>query len=280
MMDRTRCTGNGVGQSPGGAESSLLLTSPPFTMAVALLLLNDWVLKAAIGNGLTGKLSDFAGLFAFSLFWTAILPRHRDVVFLLTAAGFTVWKSPLSDAPLAAWNALGVWPLARVIDYTDWAAVTALLPAYWMARRCAARMAIPAPPLPRRVAAVGVAALSLIAFTATSVPAPRYQLHDPTGYRVSASQQQVRAGLTSIGLYVVGATTIDPVDRLLVYIRQPPERVLAVSVEIRKTDSLETVIRMLDVSTSGPEPRTESVHRAFLEQVIEPLRQWIARSRQ
>lgn len=280
MMEHTQRTGNGVGQSTGGSHSSALLTSPSFTVAVALLLLNDWVLKAAVANGLTGKLSDFAGLFAFTLFWTAIFPRHRDAVFMLTAAGFAVWKSPLSDAPLAAWNALGLWPLARVIDYTDWAAVAVLGPSYWTARRYAARMATSPPPLRRRVTAVGIAALSIIAFTATSVGSPRYRVDDPTLYRVSASPTQVRAGLMSIGLYVVNVTTTIPVDTFIVSIRQPPERLLSVSVEVRAADSAETVIRMLDVSTHGPPPRTESLHRAFLEQVVEPLRQWVAQSRQ
>jgi hypothetical protein len=259
--------------------TSVLLTSPLFTAALALLLLNDWILKPAVGNWLTGKLSDFAGLFAFSLFWVAILPKHRNAVFAVTAALFTLWKSPLSDAPLAAWNALGLWPLSRVIDYTDWAALAVLLLSYWTACRYTGTKSV-STPFSRRAAAVGVAVLSLIAFTATSVASPRYTVRDATGYTVSASQARVRAGLEAIGLYVVDVTHTVPVDTLLVYIRQPPERVLNVSVELRQADSAETVIRMLDVSTFGPEPRTESLHRAFLGQVIEPLRQWIAQSRQ
>jgi hypothetical protein len=259
--------------------TSALLTSPPFTVAVVLLVLNDWVLKPAVGNWFTGKLSDFAGVFAFSLFWVAILPRHRKAVFMLTAAGFVFWKSPLSDATLATWNTLGLWPVARVIDYSDWAAIGVLVPAHWAARLYTARMSI-SPSLRRRVAAVGVAGLSLIAFAATSVPFPSYTVRDATGYRVAASPAQVRAGLMSIGLHVIDVPRTTAANTLLLYIRQPPERVLGVSVELRQADPAETVIRMLEVSTHGPEPRTESLHRAFLEQVVEPLRQWIARSRQ
>jgi hypothetical protein len=256
-----------------------ILTSPLFAAAVALLLLNDWILKRAIGNWLTGKLSDFAGVFAFSLFWAAMLPRHRNAVFILTAAGFAFWKSPLSDAPLAAWNALGIWPLARVIDYTDWAAIAALLPAHWTARRYRDRTI--SATLRRRIAGVGLAGVSVIAFTGTSVPVPSYAVRDPTAYRVAASPANVRAGLADIGLYVVGETRSVAADTLLLYIRQPPERLLGVSVELREADSAATVIRMISVSaTIGPEPRSESLHRAFLEQVIEPLREWAARSRQ
>lgn len=266
-------------KSRGGPESIILLTSRPFTVAVALLLLNDWVLKAAVGNWFTGKLSDFAGLFAFSLFWAAVLPRHKDAVFMSTAAGFMLWKSPLSSGPLDAWNALGLWPLSRVIDPTDLAAVVVLLPSYWMARRYAARMPSSVPSVRRRLHAVGIAALSLFAFTATSVASPRYQVDDPTGYLISASPTQVRSGLMSIGLHVVNVTTTIPVDTFLVSIRHPPERLLSVSVEVRDADSSATTIRMLEVSTHGPPPRTESLHRAFLEQVIEPLRQWVTQSR-
>jgi hypothetical protein len=199
---------------------------------------------------------------------------------VLTAAGFALWKSPLSDLPVAAWNALGLWPLARVIDYSDLTALSVLLPAYWMTRRYVATVPIRAASVRRQLAALGIAGLSLIAFTATSVAPPRYQLHDPTVYRVAGSQAHVRGGLNSIGLYVVDVTTRAPVDTLLVYIRHPPERVLGVSVELREADTAATLIRLLDVSTQGPEPRKESLERAFLEQVIEPLRQWISRSRQ
>lgn len=278
-MEQPRRSGNGTGQSAGGLSPTVLLTSPPFVVAVTLLLLNDWALKAAIGNWLTGKLSDFAGLFAFALFATAIVPRHRDRVFVLTAAGFALWKSPLSDAPLSAWNALGWWPLARVIDYSDLAALSVLLPAYWMTRRYATTMPIPAGSVRRQLAALGIAGLSVIAFTATSVAPPRYQLNDPTVYRVAGSQAQVRGGLDAIGLYVLDVRTTGPVDTLLVYVRHPPERVLGVSVELREADTAATLIRLLDVSTGGPEPRKESLERAFLEQVIEPVRQWISRSR-
>jgi hypothetical protein len=260
--------------------STSVLTSPPFAVAIALLLLNDWIFKPVIGNWVTGKLSDFAGVFAFSLFWAAMLPRHRNAVFVLTAAGFALWKSPLSDAPLAAWNGLGIWPLARVIDHTDWAAIAVLLPAHWTARRYGGRTSISAS-LRRRIAGVGVAGLSLIAFTATSVAPPSYAVRDPTAYRVAAPPTKVRAGLADIGLYVIDKTRSIAADTLLLYIRQPPERLLGVSVELREADSAATVIRMVRVSaTIGPEPRTESLHRAFLEQVIEPLREWVAQSRQ
>ncbi|MFN2566440.1 MAG: hypothetical protein ABR499_15700 [Gemmatimonadaceae bacterium] len=292
-MGQTRRTGNAAGQFRGGSESTRLLTSPAFILAVALLLLNDWVLKAAVGNWSTGKLSDLAGLFAFSIFWTALFPRRRGAVFALTTAGFLLWKSPLSDAPLAAWNALGLWPLARVVDYMDWVALAALLPAYWLARRQGPGASIRPLRLPRRIAAIATAGIALAAFTATSILPPRYAVHGPTDYLIPATGREVRAGLQSLGLPVryvpseqvtarrrapVETVPID-VDTLEISIRQPPERTVDVTVEVSEVGPSEVRLRLLTVSAYGPEPRSESIHRAFRVQVLEPLREWLARHR-
>jgi len=96
-----------------------LLTSPGFCAALALLLLNDFVLKARFANWWTGKLSDVAGLAAFALCWAAVFPQARRVVFSVTALGFILWKSPLVTPALTWWNQFGIWPLQRVVDPTD-----------------------------------------------------------------------------------------------------------------------------------------------------------------
>ena len=49
--------------------------SPWPLLAVAVLVLNDHVLKARFHNGLTGKLSDFAGCFVLPLFVSAVLAQ-------------------------------------------------------------------------------------------------------------------------------------------------------------------------------------------------------------
>jgi hypothetical protein len=49
-----------------------LLRSPLLLLAVGVLLLNDFVLKVAFHNWLTGKLSDVAGLAAFTIFCGAL----------------------------------------------------------------------------------------------------------------------------------------------------------------------------------------------------------------
>lgn len=146
-----------------------LLTDPVLLCAVALLLANDFVLKPLFHNALTGKLSDFAGLFAFPLFWTALLPRHKVKIHLAAAAGFVLWKSPLSQPLIEAWNGLSALPLARTVDAGDLLALPSVALSFLYHTR-AARAASSTPPTgrARRWATCAAAAVAVFAFTATS----------------------------------------------------------------------------------------------------------------
>lgn len=94
------------------------ILSIKFLVALSLLLLNDFVLKEQYGNWLTGKLSDFAGLYAFTFFLLAIWPTQQKKIVLFTFLGFAFWKSPFSQAFIDVVNACGL-PISRVIDITD-----------------------------------------------------------------------------------------------------------------------------------------------------------------
>jgi len=100
--------------------------SSGFIIALTALLLNDYYLKAEFSNLLTGKLSDFAGLFVFSLFWFAFFPKRRRWIIVLTAVTFTFWKSPLSQPAIDIWNKYSFFKIARVIDYSDLIALSVL----------------------------------------------------------------------------------------------------------------------------------------------------------
>lgn len=138
-----------------------LLTTPAFLAGLALLLLNDWVWKAEYGNWLTGKLSDFAGLFVFPVFWTAIFPKHKRLIFILIAVFFIFWKSPFSQFLIDGWNSLGVWRIGRVVDYSDLLALSVLPFAFRFCNR------IPSASL-LKLNPVLPLAISVFAFTATS----------------------------------------------------------------------------------------------------------------
>ena len=107
-----------------------LLTSLWFIIGLTILLLNDFILKGFYGNWLTGKLSDFAGLFIFPLFWTVIFPKHKNKIFLFTAVFFIFWKSPYSQNFINVWNNFIFLEIARVVDYSDLIALFVLPFAY------------------------------------------------------------------------------------------------------------------------------------------------------
>src|SRR4051812_6739256 len=109
-----------------------LLISPIYLGAVGLLLLNDFALKHARPGWFTGKLSDFAGLFAFTVFVLVLWPRTWTPI--LVAVAFAFWKSPFSDSAILAWNSLTGFKVGRTIDYSDLVALISV-PLAWMYHR-------------------------------------------------------------------------------------------------------------------------------------------------
>jgi ABC-type multidrug transport system fused ATPase/permease subunit len=146
-----------------------LLTTPGFLLGLSLLLANDFLFKPVLHNWLTGKLSDFAGLFIFPLFWTALAPKAKRAIFLLTATGFALWKSALSQPLIDEWNYLSPLTLARQVDASDLLALCVLIPSYKYHSKFSVREQELAPGFKSRRAFAGlVIVISLFAFTATS----------------------------------------------------------------------------------------------------------------
>src|SRR5688500_1726731 len=100
-----------------------------FVGCLAILLLNDFYLKAEYHNWLTGKLSDFCGLFVFASFWAALLPARRGTVCISTALLFVFWKSPYSQTFIDIFSQY-LYAIDRVVDITDLIALPVLLVAF------------------------------------------------------------------------------------------------------------------------------------------------------
>ena len=272
-MTRDPRRGDAAEPPARGSRAIAILTQPTFVLAVALLLLNDWVFKPAYGTWWTGKLSDVAGLFAFPLLWSALLPRGRRAIFAVTAIGFLAWKSPLSGPPLAAWNALGMWPLTRIVDYTDWIALAVLIPSYRLAVRAAPDAWRGWPLLARRAGAAAAAAIALIAFTATSRVVPTYPLGPQTGYPVGAHQNQIRAAFDDLGIPRRAWARADAMaDTLALVIGKTAPRRMSVAVELRDGATCGTIITPLSAAVGGKAPNLDAVRELFFKEVIEPLR--------
>src|SRR3990170_664811 len=140
--------------------------------AVALLLLNDHVFKQAFPSILTGKLSDFAGLFFFPFLlavlvgltgWRARRPRGTEAA-MAACFAVTAWCFALIKVHPAS-NVLAVrvlesameLPVRIVRDPTDLIALAALWPAWRLWRSVAGRRTAASPP---SLLALGLAALA------------------------------------------------------------------------------------------------------------------------
>ncbi len=143
-----------------------LLSSPVFLLALAVLVVNDWALKPLFHDALTGKLSDFAGLAAFTLFLCSLWRERRIAIAVGISVTFTLWKSPYAQGLIDAANHWLPFTVGRTVDYTDLIA----LPVVWLCAAYAPRL----PLLPLRSLQVWFLAMfSVAAFTATSAPPTR-----------------------------------------------------------------------------------------------------------
>ena len=104
-------------------QNKSIILSHGFIISLVLLLLNDFILKDTYNNWFTGKLSDFTGLFLFTLFWAFLFPNNKKTIGTIIAFSFIWWKSSLSTGLISYWNEL-FFNIVRVVDYTD---LTALI---------------------------------------------------------------------------------------------------------------------------------------------------------
>lgn len=219
------------------------LVAVTYLAALLVLLINDHFLKNAYGGALTGKLSDFAGLFALAVFAGAMAPRQARAICCAIAVLFAIWKSPLSQPAIDGWNAVFALQIDRVVDFSDLAALVVLPFAAGMAG-AARRAASP------RLATLLIALVSFFAFSATSVA--RYSADmpgDPNLRSISDSRSvvQVRDRLEACGFqthvyalteeggrqnYITLGMDIDTIE---------PERDVYLSGKIHKTDGGVTI---------------------------------------
>lgn len=105
-----------------------IVQSPLFLLSLFMLITNDLILKELYGNFITGKLSDFAGLYVWALFWISLFPRFKKPLLLGSALLFIFWKSVYSSGFIHFWNTNFGLQINRVIDYWDLTALLVLIP--------------------------------------------------------------------------------------------------------------------------------------------------------
>lgn len=171
-----------LGGRNGRSTAAVLtwLAHPATLGALAVLLVNDHLLKAAYPGWLTGKLSDAAGLVLapplLALLAAALVPapgsgRLAAAAVGATAAGFAVVKATTAGAATAsaAWSAVA-GPAAIRADRTDLLVLPAAAAGWWAWRRTTGDPDRTAGR--RRLAGAVASPLALLAVLATSATNP------------------------------------------------------------------------------------------------------------
>jgi hypothetical protein len=148
-----------------------ILSRPLFVLALGLLLLNDFYLKYEYSTFLTGKLSDFAGLFIFPYFLSSVRINWTKSIYIVTAVLFVFWKSPYSQELIDSARTLGIG-FNRVIDYTDLFALIILPFSFWyFQKQLLTAIKI------NKYLTVPLSVISLFAIWATTLPREKVDLN-------------------------------------------------------------------------------------------------------
>lgn len=107
-----------------------LFTKPGFLIGLLLLLANDFYFKYAYPSFVTGKLSDFAGLFIFPYFFSVFFQKNAKIVYAVTALYFTYWKLEISQPYIDWLSSVTHLPFYRIVDVTDLIALLILPVSY------------------------------------------------------------------------------------------------------------------------------------------------------
>lgn len=111
-----------------------ILTSPIYICCIILLVLNDHIWKYTYHNWFTGKLSDFVGLFVFTLLLISFFPKKKIHVSFIASILFIWWKSTFSE-PFIVLFSNYFYPISRIIDYTDLYAIIMPFIAVWISEK-------------------------------------------------------------------------------------------------------------------------------------------------
>lgn len=222
-----------------------LLLHPIFILSLICLLLNDIYWKYEYHNWLTGKLSDFTGLFVLSVFLSAFFYKNRSIVYFGIVLFFLWWKAPLSQPLIGLINQTFPLTLHRTVDYSDFIAIPVVF---------AARLLNPVEihlSFPKKLVVYFISAICLVAFCSTSMvrriyirpePGPKVEYNEY--YPTRLTQDDILYRLDSMQIsYKVDSFTIAPL------------RFHGGSILIRNRDSIQKNMFVID-----PEQRDTAIY--------------------
>lgn len=148
-----------------------ILSRPVFIFGLGLLLLNDFYLKYQYSNMLTGKISDFAGLFIFPYFLSSLRTSYAKGIYLTTLCAFVFWKSAFSQGLIEFWQSMGIG-VNRIVDPTDLIALSILPISYiYFKKQLNNECQI------RKVLTIGLYTITIFAIWATTLPRERVAIN-------------------------------------------------------------------------------------------------------
>ncbi len=176
---------------------TLALTSPTWLVALAVLIVNDHLLKGAdiLPGPITGKLSDFAGMLVAPALLAALLRvrERRALLACHVAVGAVFAAINLSPQVAALWSALMgaiAVPWVITVDPTDLVALPVLGLSYALFLR--EMQSLPGAPT-RRLVESGAMSMGLIACVATSEGGDWEDSIDATGGWVDGDYTPITA---------------------------------------------------------------------------------------
>ncbi|MCO6162991.1 hypothetical protein [Flavobacterium sp. NRK F7] len=153
-----------------------------FLLAVGILLLNDFFLKATFHNAITGKLSDVAGLFAFPYFISLVFPKKVKLNYVVSVLLFITWKWEGIEPLLQWFQSIGIG-INRTVDYTDLYALAIVPLSYWYWFNPTKTIIL----LPKTTKPA-IIYLCSFAFIATSLPKQYGIVHQSSNLEIQISQ--------------------------------------------------------------------------------------------
>lgn len=254
-----------------------ILLSRPYLIALTLLICNDAILKTTYHNWLTGKFSDFAGLFAFSIFMGALSGRaYRKVVYFLVALFFVFWKSSFSQGLIDAINGLDMLNYVRVVDFTDLIALIVLPLAYSYQNKYSVGIS-------ESMAPVFVLVLSCVAFVATSVDDDARYIYLDESYDFSVSSASLVSKASGIDSVRISFSYQDSIPflnsdtawaEISLYSFNCSARMVLQSHFIMKSDTTSQldILGVYEYCEDDDEKVSEKVSKEIEELLIDPIR--------
>jgi hypothetical protein len=153
-------------------DNRSFLISWPVCISVLALLLNDHFLKLLFPGWITGKLSDFSGVFLVAYIIIGISKGRALISCFCVGFLFVFWKSPYSQFIIDAFNSYSPINIGRVLDYSDLLSLSMLPLAVYVYQN---RAAFALEAKLSQIVKIPLIILTSLAIAGTSVIMPHHQ---------------------------------------------------------------------------------------------------------